>query len=79
MEAAEFPENSVYLQQTARLYISEDSNIFLFKNDKYLFFCTLLNEITKLWQSGFPNYSYSCVLVLGVVEISVLTLTSAKL
>jgi len=28
----------------------------------------MLNEITKLWQSGFPNYSYSCVLVLGCVR-----------
>jgi len=27
MQAAESPENSVYLQQAARLYTSEDSNI----------------------------------------------------
>lgn len=31
MEAAESPKNSVYLQQTARLYISEDGNVFYLK------------------------------------------------
>jgi len=35
VEAAESPENTVYLQQSAWLYVSEDSNIFIKKNEIY--------------------------------------------